>query len=159
MSDKRTRTNEGLRRHRAKKKTVIDSWKTGPCRDSGNTFHPFVMDFDHRDASDKLFNVSAGIPNGLSIETIKEEADKCDLVCSNCHRMRTLTRKLAEQKPIPSAKVPPGERTHCPQGHPYSGENLRIRQRRYGMGRECVRCVRERDRLRGLDKRKRPSQG
>lgn len=34
-------------------------------------------------------------------------------------------------------------RTHCPQGHPYSGDNLRIRP---GGGRRCAQCYRERAR-------------
>lgn len=32
------------------------------------------------------------------------------------------------------------KRTHCPQGHPYTGDNLKINSRG---GRECMRCRRE----------------
>lgn len=39
----------------------------------------------------------------------------------------------------------PGERTHCPQGHPYSGDNLHIRP---NGNRHCRACHRERERRR-----------
>jgi hypothetical protein len=48
------------------------------------------------------------------------------------------------------------ERTHCPKGHPYNGENTRLRGNRFGVKhRECIQCVREADRERGRKKRQR----
>lgn len=39
--------------------------------------------------------------------------------------------------------------THCPMGHPYSGDNLYIQMKKSGPGRQCRRCKKERrDRLR-----------
>jgi predicted HNH restriction endonuclease len=60
----------------------------GKCYDCGLAFPPFMFDFDHRDPSVKLFAVSA---DGKSISYGRqyEESLKCDLVCANCHRMRT----------------------------------------------------------------------
>lgn len=40
-------------------------------------------------------------------------------------------------------------KTHCPQGHPYSGENLHIRS---GGGRKCRACARIQDRARRIRK-------
>lgn len=117
------------------------------------------MDFDHREGADKRFNVSAGIVYGFAIETIREEADKCDVVCSNCHRLRTLRRTESRRLPVPPAAPPMHKRTHCPQGHPYEGENLRVRARRGGISRECVICVRDGDRKRYRDKRRRVNRG
>lgn len=69
---------------------MLHAMKTVPCMDCGNSYHPYVMDFDHV-RGEKKFNLSkAG--NRFSRETILEEAAKCDIVCSNCHRMRTLSR-------------------------------------------------------------------
>lgn len=114
------------------------------------------MDFDHREGVEKRFNVSAGIVHGFAIETIREEADKCDLVCAICHRMRTFARMERDRIATPARSAAPcAERTHCPQGHPYAGGNLKIRRRRGGLSRECVFCVRERDKARNLDRRKR----
>lgn len=62
--------------------------KTAPCSDCNNTFPPYVMDFDHRDPSKKKENV-ASMTTNYSLTMVKEEIAKCDLVCANCHRIRT----------------------------------------------------------------------
>jgi hypothetical protein len=62
-----------------------------PCADCRNFFPHYVMDFDHRDASQKTAIVSR-LVNHLSWRRLREEIAKCDLVCSNCHRIRTQER-------------------------------------------------------------------
>ena len=69
-------------------KSLIDSLKNSPCKDCGVNYPPYVMDFDHLD--DKRIDVSR--MKTYSDETIKEEIAKCDLVCANCHRIRTWSR-------------------------------------------------------------------
>ncbi len=59
-----------------------------PCMDCGESFEPHVMDFDHRDRSQKQFNV-AGRNLLRRRGTVLAEVAKCDIVCANCHRMRT----------------------------------------------------------------------
>jgi hypothetical protein len=49
------------------------------------------MDFDHRDPSTKVRAVTRMI-NG-SIERMLAEAAKCDIVCANCHRLRTFEQR------------------------------------------------------------------
>ena len=48
----------------------------------------FMFDFDHR--GDKKFAISEKSGN-VSHKTLKDEIAKCDLVCANCHRIRTFT--------------------------------------------------------------------
>jgi len=54
--------------------------------------------------------------------------------------------------------MPTGEanaaKTHCPNGHPYSGDNLRIAQCSTGERRVCRQCVRDkaRERRKGTGK-------
>ena len=48
--------------------------------------HPACLDYHHRDATEKKFNISDSPTRGYSKETILLEIAKCDLVCSNCHR-------------------------------------------------------------------------
>lgn len=58
-----------------------------PCVDCGEN-HPFyVMQFDHV-RGEKQFNVSAAVGN-VKKERVLEEIEKCDLVCANCHAVRT----------------------------------------------------------------------
>ncbi len=61
--------------------------------DCGQCFPPYVMDFDH--LIDKVDAVAHMTKNSLSLETIQKEIDKCELVCSNCHRVRTWKRLKA----------------------------------------------------------------
>lgn len=46
---------------------------------------PRCLDFHHRDPSTKSFNISSGLSNKLSLETLMKEIEKCDLLCRNCH--------------------------------------------------------------------------
>jgi hypothetical protein len=57
--------------------------------DCGKQFLPCQMDFDHRPGENKL-QVVARL---TSREAILSEIKKCDLVCANCHRLRTWTRE------------------------------------------------------------------
>ena len=61
-----------------------------PCADCGNHFPAVCMDFDHT-GSDKEANV-ADLVTRRSWERLQEELAKCELVCANCHRIRTALR-------------------------------------------------------------------
>lgn len=64
--------------------------KSQPCADCGNSYPPVCMDFDHRDPSAKRFIIAtSGTRNR---EAVLAEIAKCDLVCANCHRIRTATQ-------------------------------------------------------------------
>lgn len=64
---------------------------SSPCMDC-NSFYPAeCMDFDHRDGEKKISMVSTMAINGTSAKMLAEIA-KCDLVCANCHRIRTAKR-------------------------------------------------------------------
>ena len=81
--------NEGERAKRGFKRKVISRIKAGPCADCGNTFPSAAMDFDHRDPATKEFEIGDMAACTSSWERLMAEIDKCDLVCSNCHRIRT----------------------------------------------------------------------
>lgn len=70
-------------------KEMIRTAKSVPCVDCGITYPWYVMDFDH--LSDKEFNVSQGYVK-YSEQRIVDEIAKCEVVCSNCHRIRTYKR-------------------------------------------------------------------
>lgn len=99
-SQKRTDRNERYResnrlsaaRRYAQRRKWLSQQKDRPCMDCGGRFLPCQMEFDHRDASDKRFIIGPSLHR--SIRALLEEIAKCDLVCANCHRLRTLRRRL-----------------------------------------------------------------
>ncbi len=60
-----------------------------PCDDCGQTFAPHMMDFDHRDPRKKLFAITTAGSRLKSQDALIAEIEKCDIVCANCHALRT----------------------------------------------------------------------
>lgn len=70
------------------KQEFIDSQKVNkPCADCQGLFNAWQMDFDH--LANKKFSLGKVKRVSCSIETIYQEMQKCELVCANCHRVRT----------------------------------------------------------------------
>ncbi len=75
---------------RSRVRALLNALKSVPCADCGNTFPPYVMDFDHlRDKKSKKSAVGLMAMQEHSMKVILEEIAKCEVVCSNCHRIRT----------------------------------------------------------------------
>jgi len=55
-----------------------------PIADSNKSLG--AIEFHHRNPEEKEFNVGDGVANGRSWKECVEEAEKCDMVCANCHR-------------------------------------------------------------------------
>lgn len=64
------------------------------CMDCRLPWPYYVLQFDHRPGEIKLFELSGSARN-RGMTAILAEMKKCDLICSNCHAIRTHTRKLA----------------------------------------------------------------
>lgn len=98
----------GVRRLRNKVKSVrkktmrkhIDALKEGPCLRCGYTFPPYCMDWDHTDSAGKVESVSRALDNSMPVAQILEEVGKCQLLCSNCHRIVTWERKQSYATPL-----------------------------------------------------------
>ena len=82
---KRKSDNERCKKYKKKEHcgTTIKRERGGKCELCGFDKHYNCLDFHHKIPSEKLFQISHG--HGRSIETIREEAAKCVLVCKNCH--------------------------------------------------------------------------
>jgi hypothetical protein len=76
-------------KQRKKCKAYYESMKSYPCTDCKKTYPTYVMDWDH--IQNKKYNVSRLVAFG-SMKVLKNEISKCELVCSNCHRIRTHNR-------------------------------------------------------------------
>ncbi len=73
--------------------------KGGQCPDCGGNFPPVLMDFDHVRGTKRgiISRLSGG---RMAKAKLLEEVAKCEVVCANCHRRRTLLRRLGlEVKP------------------------------------------------------------
>ncbi len=55
------------------------------CKHCGES-HPAVLQFHHRDAKEKLFDVSTFVYHQKGgLRKLEEEIAKCDILCGNCH--------------------------------------------------------------------------
>lgn len=68
--------------------------KSNPCVDCGGKFPHFVMEWDHVPERGKKICCVSTLFSGRKITapTIVNELAKCDLVCANCHKVRTYKR-------------------------------------------------------------------
>jgi hypothetical protein len=57
------------------------------CIDCGYNEHPEALDFDHRDASLKVADISSML--NATWDAIMAELAKCDVRCAICHRIKT----------------------------------------------------------------------
>ncbi len=84
-----------IRKHKyiEERKKFLEGIKGKECIDCGIKYPAWVMDFDHREGQKKISSVSKlAFRTIAKLEKIKEEIEKCDLVCANCHRQRTYER-------------------------------------------------------------------
>ena len=82
---------EKNRRKKEYLKEIMREYKSRPCADCGGEFPFYVMDFDHRDAGNKCLSVSKMVQR-MNVQRLQDEIAKCDVVCANCHRIRTYER-------------------------------------------------------------------
>ena len=54
-----------------------------------------VLEFDHIDRKTKTMNIALMINSRIKWELIEEELKKCQLLCANCHKRKTLSEQKA----------------------------------------------------------------
>lgn len=114
VNRERLQYQEHARREEWRLKLI--AYKGGRCIDCSDD-RPAVLQFDHR--SDKIANVSWFLNRSWSKAVA--EADKCDLVCANCHAIRTFERR---PKPTTApARWLRWSKEACPKGHPRTDAN------------------------------------
>ena len=62
-----------------------------PCNDCGEVFPIWVMHWDHLPGFEKIDQVSNMVVRRTRA-TVLDELKKCELVCANCHVIRTVAR-------------------------------------------------------------------
>lgn len=62
------------------------------CTDCGYRAHPAALDFDHLPGFEKRHTVAWLISQNRLADAFTE-IEKCEVVCTNCHRVQTATRR------------------------------------------------------------------
>ena len=95
---KRWRAQNKIRAYEISRKSLarLEAIKVAnPCPDCRRRYPPECMDFDHRPGVTKVEGVGHMVACRWSWAAIEAEVAKCDIVCANCHRIRTKSRLLA----------------------------------------------------------------
>jgi hypothetical protein len=78
--------NEYVKQRWKDRKLKSIEYKGGKCSSCGYNKCPNVLEFHHRDPTQKEFEGKE--LRQMSWDKVIKELDKCDLLCSNCHRER-----------------------------------------------------------------------
>lgn len=67
------------------------------CADCGYNAHAAALDFDHLPGTQKCGEVGRMATWDETVDAALAEIEKCEVVCANCHRIRTYERRKAQQ--------------------------------------------------------------
>ncbi len=89
--DKEKYCNSGRKERRDNQSKLLEYLKDKKCVDCPVS-NPICLEFDHLDRFNKKNAISNMVSKPCSWSTILAEIAKCEIVCSNCHKVRTATR-------------------------------------------------------------------
>lgn len=80
--------NKYKQTHRMKLKQFVEDYKSikGSCEHCGYNKHLEILEFHHKDPFTKKFGIGSITRIARGYDAIKEEMNKCLLLCPNCHR-------------------------------------------------------------------------
>ena len=94
----RDREIERVRRRQGARLDLLRELRRRPCADCDRRYEPHQMDFDHRNPPTKSFRLSSSRGMLAGEADLRREIAKCDVVCANCHRVRTIRAERARHK-------------------------------------------------------------
>jgi hypothetical protein len=80
-----------MAQRREARRALIVRLKAVPCVDCKGSFHQASMQFDHLPGVPKRFTIGERYAHVGEAELL-EEISKCEVVCANCHAVRTFNR-------------------------------------------------------------------
>jgi hypothetical protein len=94
--DYHARNRERRRQQVKERRRRLHAWNNElkssmPCADCGQFFPPVAMTWDHLPGSEKITEVSNLVRAGKTLQA-RKEVEKCELVCANCHAVRSYDR-------------------------------------------------------------------
>ena len=85
----RERARERKRQYKAKlRKKLFDYLSDKYCASCGES-DIRTLEFDHLVPIEKSFSISKGLTYGKRWEVLEKEIAKCQILCANCHKIRT----------------------------------------------------------------------
>ena len=87
---------EKNRRRRRELKDYVNKIKSStPCKDCGRSYPYYVMDFDHLHSKIDLIGKFV---SSINKSALLRELKKCEVVCANCHRIRSYKQSLISSR-------------------------------------------------------------
>ncbi len=94
-------TNESRRKRQKEWRDYLSELKRQPCKDCGQTYPPYCLDFDHLNFEEKVATIPELVVSNASKERVLAEIAKTEVVCANCHRRREHLRYAQSgKKPV-----------------------------------------------------------
>jgi len=87
-----------VKRRRLESRKLVAERRQLGCADCGER-DPVILEFDHVAA--KNGNVSDMVRHAVAPKRVAAEMDRCEVVCSNCHRIRTFSRMEYSWRLVP----------------------------------------------------------
>lgn len=96
-------------KRRERNRRLLRRLRSVPCTDCGKRYPWYVMEFDHcrgphyrygkkKITAEGRAGISALVSNGQA--QLLREIAKCDVVCANCHKVRTYKRRNTVPEPL-----------------------------------------------------------
>ena len=80
-----------LKRNKARSRAILEwlnAYKTDRgCKECGYNSHACALDFHHLNEEEKLFALNEAQRKRYGFAKIQREAEKCIILCANCHRV------------------------------------------------------------------------
>lgn len=80
-------------RGRRVRKAWLDRIKAESGCNDCNEMNPIVLQFHHKNPSEKYMTLSRMIAGVKSYDRMQSEVDKCDILCANCHLLHHSIKK------------------------------------------------------------------
>lgn len=92
--DQKDKTRQRTNRARTEQSRKLwDLKEESGCIDCGEMYPHYMLEFDHLPQHEKLGS-PIYVARTYSMEKALEEVKKCDIVCANCHKIRTWQRYI-----------------------------------------------------------------
>lgn len=78
---------KNLRFRRRIQAKVAEMKLSSGCNECGFDEHPAALEFHHTNPESKFNDISHMITQGYSMDRIYQEIEKCEILCSNCHKI------------------------------------------------------------------------